>query len=60
MASSAYSVALVADEPELAAQLRSALTSGRLDCTIEVQSLEQLASHHAAESIGVLVLRLGA
>jgi DNA-binding NarL/FixJ family response regulator len=59
MASSTYSVAVVADEREIAAKLRSALTGGGLDCTIQVQSLEQLASHHAAESIGVLVLRLG-
>jgi len=59
MASKTGSLAVVADEPALAARLRDTLMGGRLDCTFEATSLEELASEHPNGRIAVLVLRLG-
>ena len=59
MAAETDCVAIIADEPALAARLRDALASSELAATIEASSVEQLASDEARDRIAVLVLRLG-
>lgn len=59
MAAETDSVAIIAEEPALAARLRSALVGSELDCTIEASSLEEFASDEPLDGMAVLVLRLG-
>ena len=59
MAPEPISVAIVADTPPLSARLRSTLAGARLECSVEVSSLEQLASTDEHDRIEVLVVRLG-
>ena len=59
MAAETASVAIIAEEPSLAARLQSALARSEFDCTLEASSLEQLASDEPLDRIAVLVLRLG-